>query len=987
MSQTLKYDFVNDVSLVAAQGPTLTITRATTASVTDYNNVIKKVAAGEARFTGARRVENLCLQSADLSTTWSALNSGTVTGADQFNFVAENSELLQSISLPPKSKFTVSAVISSDTANTFSMELVDVADGSDSTVIYVTPTSTPTRYTLTADLTASTTFSGSGGIYFNRWSGSRSVTAGTSVTITDVQLENVSGQLDPSPSEYIPTTTAAVAVNYATRRRTNLAKQSQTFDNADWVSLATTVTANQYVAPDGTTTMDKLTASSGAAQHYLYDVPSVDVSVPDAYTFSVYIRYVNNQWIYLRTNAAYSAGASFDVLNGVIGHVTTGDTATIEEISPGLYRCSVTASLPTAVDSQVMILLQETNAGGAETWTAAGTEAIGIWGAQIERGATATAYIPTTTTVASSGFDTDITANRRRTNLLLQSETFDNASWLKSNEASTYNYTTAPDGTLTADRLLDNSATGTGQVYFRQSVTLSAATQYTGSIYLKADQLDWALLYMTGFSDLGTAYTYVDIGTGTLGSIGQPGTTAAITDAGNGWYRVSITFTTVADTTGEIGIYVCDANSDSTVDLDGTSSILVWGAQLEPGYEASTYIPTTTTAVSVGHGIGISGLLVEEARTNLQVYSQEFDNAAWTKESSTVVANVANAPDGTLTMDRLDVTAALGIHRVYDYQSSTVADATHCLSAFFKADGSDFPIMVWQNSVTENFIAATFNLANGTVGSTDVGTSSGTITDSGIEDVGNGIYRCWLTGSTSGTNGFFMIGVAESATPTYNAKGASRFTAVAGEDMLFWGADLQAGAFKTSYIPTVASSVTRNADYVSTTDMSWQTAGVGSFYIRFTMDISDSTTRYILMGDGSSRILYAGSGGLQNYDGTNIQSVINPYTDGVEYKYSVGYADVDPTRSAFINGSAAAVQDEPYVDTRWDMTALNVGSSGGGNSMQGHIAEIRGYNTRLTEAELEDLSNGIFPIDADGLAFVRDLSRDLLRDLVRSTVG
>ena len=82
ISPTLKYDFANDVSLVAAIGPTLSLTRTTAASVTDYNGVIKQVQSGEARYTGGRRVENIAPQSNSLDQAgWTAISCTTTASA------------------------------------------------------------------------------------------------------------------------------------------------------------------------------------------------------------------------------------------------------------------------------------------------------------------------------------------------------------------------------------------------------------------------------------------------------------------------------------------------------------------------------------------------------------------------------------------------------------------------------------------------------------------------------------------------------------------------------------------------------------------------------------------------------------------------------------------------------------------------------------------------------------------------------------------
>ena len=74
---------------------------------------------------------------------------------------------------------------------------------------------------------------------------------------------------------------------------------------------------------------------------------------------------------------------------------------------------------------------------------------------------------------------------------------------------------------------------------------------------------------------------------------------ARITDVGNGWYRCEASFTTdSSDTAGSVLFLIADGDADITVDLDGTSSILIYGAQLEAGSSASSYIPTAGAAAT-----------------------------------------------------------------------------------------------------------------------------------------------------------------------------------------------------------------------------------------------------------------------------------------------------------------------------------------------------------------------------------------------------
>lgn len=176
-----------------------------------------------------------------------------------------------------------------------------------------------------------------------------------------------------------------------------------------------------------------------------------------------------------------------------------------------------------------------------------------------------------------------------RTNLCLQSQTLDNASWTKSNSSVTANTTTAPDGTITADSIIEDSSLASTH-YVRADV-IAAAGNLTFSIYLKANTRSTVLIY----NDNAIAYARFSLSSGTVlstsGSI-----TAKIVDVDNGWFRCSISVTVGAS--GQSCYVFLENDTTTTYDGDGSSGVYAWGAQIEEASFPSTYIPTTTTAVT-----------------------------------------------------------------------------------------------------------------------------------------------------------------------------------------------------------------------------------------------------------------------------------------------------------------------------------------------------------------------------------------------------
>jgi hypothetical protein len=122
-----------------------------------------------------------------------------------------------------------------------------------------------------------------------------------------------------------------------------------------------------------------------------------------------------------------------------------------------------------------------------------------------------------------------------RTNLILQSDTFDNASWLKTRATITANATTAPDGTSTADKMIAN--TDNNSHFVDQPITTPTNTPFTFSVFAKAGEYDFLQINNQADSSIAN----FNLSNGTLGTIS--GYEASITDAGNGWYRCVATRT------------------------------------------------------------------------------------------------------------------------------------------------------------------------------------------------------------------------------------------------------------------------------------------------------------------------------------------------------------------------------------------------------------------------------------------------------------
>jgi hypothetical protein len=328
----------------------------------------------------------------------------------------------------------------------------------------------------------------------------------------------------------------------------------------------------------------------------------------------------------------------------------------------------------------------------------------------------------------------------------------------------------------------------------------------------------------------------------------------------------------------------------------------------------------------------------------------------WTTEQATVTSNTIVAPDGALTGAKFFTDTSNNVHRAYPPTvGGLTSGATYTATIHMKAGGYNFGYI--RDGFTGNYVI--FNLSTGAVSASSSATGA-------ITSIGNGWYRCSAAMVASGTNMRMDIGICSTDVQIPS-------TSFAGDGfsgIYIWGAQLEAGLFATSYIPTVASQVTRSADSASMTGTnfsSWYRADEGTvyseyivpydvaFFQRTGLGISDGTlTNRITSGFISSgtalRNIITTNGVAQADMSSTVTSTFNTFNKNI-----VAYKLNDFATTA--NGATVQTDASGTIPVV-NQASLGQTELGSGNAvmLNGSIKKVAYYPLRLTNAELQGLT-------------------------------
>lgn len=348
---------------------------------------------------------------------------------------------------------------------------------------------------------------------------------------------------------------------------------------------------------------------------------------------------------------------------------------------------------------------------------------------------------------------------------------------------------------------------------------------------------------------------------------------------------------------------------------------------------------------------GVGSLLLEPQRTNLALQSEAFDDVAWTKNNApTITTNIAVSPNGTTTADGIKADDGLNYKTIS--QTKTVsANSTLTFSIFVKKVVSETfygGFNIYFTGGTAKICYGIVNAVNGTIT-----IASSTITPiTSVVSFGD-YWRICCIATDNGSN--TSVKIDYYATLSQNGTTLNTGT---GSVRTIWGAQLEVGAYPTSYIPTTTSAVTRNQDSFVKTGISDLINSVeGVFFVETSALFNDTVNRRISLSDGTvnNRIIIS-------YTATaNTIRIINQVASTITYDFSyaipnslnfakIAFKYQQNNFKVFVNG---VLVNTSLTGITNSANVLNTLSSNDptANPFLGNIKQLQLYKTPLTDAE------------------------------------
>ena len=481
----------------------------------------------------------------------------------------------------------------------------------------------------------------------------------------------------------------------------NLLGYSEDFSNAGWavVTGTATKTSNTDIAPNGLQTADTLAATSADTIVWQTYVPVADCK----YTGSIYLKRKSG--------------------SGTVQFTADGGTFTTITLTTTWQRFSATYTAAAGLKAVGVKIVTS----GDEVYA---------WGAQLSDSASLDTYVPNhgaaptaaayygprldfdPVTLAAKG----LLVEEQRANLVLQSAAFNSVDWFTGGTTVSADVAgstaIAPDGTNTADKLAEDNSTGTHRVLPVTALTVVSGSPYTYSVYAKA--VERTKLVIVDNDVQGATF---DLSAGTVSALGTGVTAPPPVAAGNGWYRCVITRSPTT-TSGRIGIYLADGTGATSYTGVTGNGVLIWGAQVEAGSFATSYIPVGATSAGATRNADV-------ASVSTQAFPYSSTEGTWVANFQTIFDTTNPVASSILTADgsasKLISYIGGGGNQVSSYDGATIItraiDVTGPVSKAASAyNASGRALAVNGSAVATGTIAAGYS----TVSTANIGGTVGT---------------------------------------------------------------------------------------------------------------------------------------------------------------------------------------------------------------------------------------------------------------------
>ena len=444
------------------------------------------------------------------------------------------------------------------------------------------------------------------------------------------------GRIDPrmtfTRADTPPTYAAPSAVHYWSNEKhlssENLVLQSENYDINPWLRNYDLTPTGSQTAPDGSSNAWLLTPTAGTTPIRIQQAITLEANT--AYTASCYMKAgaATHGFMSVRGTSSHYAQVTVDFSDPTnptsSGVSFTSVSATSTAVgSTGWYKVVLNFTSASVVTS-ARIHISPTDgtgpgASGVVTWTSAGNETMYLWGVQLNTTGATVYDSPTTTQISrsyASSLKSVATAGQPRfeystdgqsvakgliiesqfTQLAQYTEDLSNAYWAKINTTVQSNAAIAPDGTLTADLVVETTAANVGHHVRTNSITgVSSSTTYTATVFAKAAGLGFCRLYTNiGAANTGAVFNLSD---GTHNVTDGSGTFSS-SSVGNGWYRLQMTFTTSNTNNGSVYFHTATDSSTVIYTGNGYGSVLIWGANLTQSSHSYSYLKAEGSATT-----------------------------------------------------------------------------------------------------------------------------------------------------------------------------------------------------------------------------------------------------------------------------------------------------------------------------------------------------------------------------------------------------